>query len=940
METGRVAAPVAGFARSPLESLRGRMREVPLGVRLSDLPALLGEDASDGVVLCRVTIDGASQWVDRASWESITLPGDVVEFYRLPQDNDTLRTVLSIAAILAPQFFGLQGFALFAATVAGQIAVNVLLPPTVPGQTPTPGQTGDAKTTSLGGNVAALDDPIPRICGQREINPRFACDPYLEFLARADAEDPELDRDQYFYALFAVGVGDYEVFAKIGNTPLSRFDDVVSAQYLAPGVAPTAVEANVTTSKEVSSQTLESGRYSGGFTACNAGRTVAAIGVDIAAPRGLGKGGDPKTVSWKVEYRPVNDFGQVLGPWQVIAEEERTAYTSTPQRWSERYAIETPARVEVRVVRTDVQDTDATSLHELAWIGLRAYLAEPAPLNPDVSHFEVVLRASGQLSQSASRDIRLIVKGKCRGIDESLDWTAESFTRNPALWALDLATSEIWGAGKSDGRIDLQSFRDLAVTCDARQDRFDYVFDSTVSAWDALQLIARAARARVFRRNGVLTIARDEWIEIPSTAFSLRNCLPDSIKVTEKLPQRNDPDGVIVEYEDHRSNEWTSILEPCPGVEESDVANPVFVRLPGIIGATQARREARYEAARIAYRRREFAWTSEMHGQLPAFFDTVFVQPGIAGYGSTGDVVDFDSDSNVLTLTEEPDFDAGDLFIWLFRDDGTLNGPLAATPGPTSFDVSLAAAPDFPLVLDSGSRERPKYILGTVDSAREIVRVTAIGDGGVTEPSDTDPGGAQLFALAGVIDDERIHAADNDLLPSPGDDQDPLGLPDDSDSEGGGGLLLVPRLLDHTIQGITFENDAFDLAAEITLRNVGTAFTTEEGANASTDTELVNEWLLYGEAEPAQCGLFEVRATLLASSGAGANITLTGALASWQTLDVERAWRLEAAFVDFSTPREAVRQLRIEIRETSTGIVQDSAIVSLQTSVSVPVGGA
>ena len=34
---------------------------------------------------------------------------------------------------------------------------------------------------------------------------------------------------------------------------------------------------------------------------------------------------------------------------------------------------------------------------------VRAYLAEPAPLNPDTAHFEVVMRATSQLSQSASR---------------------------------------------------------------------------------------------------------------------------------------------------------------------------------------------------------------------------------------------------------------------------------------------------------------------------------------------------------------------------------------------------------------------------------------------------------------------------------------------------------------------------------------------------------
>lgn len=934
-----MSGAVCGFAASPLVGMRpADMQPVPLGVPLRDLPALLGQRTDDGLVVCRAN----GQWIDRASWESVTLAGDVVEFYKLPQDRDSLRTVLSIAAIFLPQFFGLQGAALFAATTAASLAVNLLLPPTVQQAPGSPQQTGDASSTSLQGNQARLDQPIWKVCGQREITPPFACEPYFEYRARPDAVDEDLDHDQFFFALYAVGVGDHEVFAKIGNTPITRFADVLRADYLPPGTQPTEVLANVTTAREVAGQILESGRYVGGFAACSARRTCQAIGVDVAATRGLGKGEDALTVSWRVEYREINDFGQVLTPWQVLANESRTGYTATPQRWSERYELTTEARVEVRVVRTDVQDTAPFALHELAWIGLRAYLAEPAPLNEHTAHFEVVMRASAQLSQASSRDVRLIVQAKCVSLDSNLNDVAAAHTRNPGWWALDLVRSATWGARKADDRVDLQSFRDFAVTCDARQDRFDFVFDQAVSAWDALQLIARAGRARAFRRNGVISIARDEWIDVPVTAFSARNCIPGSISYSEALPTSQTPDGVVIEYQDHRTGEWTEIPCPCPGVELSDMANPVRKRLEGVTGATHAEREGLYEAACIVYRGRSLNWTTEMQGMLPAFLDTVAVQPDIAGYGQTGDVVDWSPGTLVMTLSEAPDFEAGDLYLTLVRDDGTLTDPVLVTPGPTPFDVTLSAIPDFTLVTYAGDRERPKFLIGTVSTARELVKVMSIQDGGRTEPPQGEEGpGAQLYALTGLIDDIRVHEADAALLPGPGVIQDPVGLPDDSDEEegGGGGILLIPRILDRTIQGITFENDAFDLAAEITLRNVGTAFTTSQGANASTDDELVNEWLLYGEAEPAQCGLFEVRATLLASSNGAANISLTGTLDAWLPLSTERSWRLLAEYVDGSTSREAVRELRLEIRETSTGIVQDSAVISLQTSVSILGGG-
>lgn len=925
------AQPVSGHALAPLQQLRpADMREVPVGVPISSLAP-----PAKGLLLCRV--DGV--WLSRDSWESLTRPGEVIEWHEFPEDRDVLRVALSIAAIaiLGPYGFGLQGAALIAANIVAQTAINALLPPVGPEQVARPQQTGQAFSTSLQGNEARIDQPIWKICGQREINPPFAAQPYFEYRARpgeSDA-DPDLDNDQYFYALFAVGVGNHDVVAKIGNTPITRFADVIRATYLPPGTQPTEVLANVTSAVEVSSpQVMESGRYVGGYAACAARRTCASIGVDVSAVRGLGKTG-ALTVTWRVEYREINDFGQVLGNWQTIANESRTAFTATPQRWSSKYDLPTPARVEVRVVRTDVQDKDPSALHELAWIGLRAYLAEPAPLNAETAHFEVVMRASSQLSQSASRDLRLIAQAYCRTLNADLTWAAEVHTRNWVWWCLDLITSSTWGMNKADDRIDLQSFYDLAQQADRRQDRFDYVFDSTISGWDAAQLIARAGRSRVFRRNGVISIARDELADAPVTAFTPRNCLP-GISISESLRQRRSPDGVIVEYQDHRTNEWTEIPCPVPGVELSDMSYPVLMRLEGIVGATHAEREGRYEAARMLYRNRTASLTTEMQGMLPAYMSPVAVVPDLVGYAQSGDVVEFDSGSLVMGLSEVPDWDAGELYITLIRDDGTLSSPIRVTPGPTPYDVTLDSAPGFTLVLDDGTRERPKFLLGPLEGGRELVKVQNISDGGVTED------GAQLFALVGLIDDERVHTADNDLLPGPGEIQDPVGLPDDSSGvDTGEGTLVVPRILDREIQALTSSTVyAQDLIAGVTFGPTGLFYVDINSESFSGSSAQSGEWNLYGEIEPTRAADYEVRATVLSSFDGAGTIAFNGTLNTWQALGTTRTWELVSTFVNAATDRNAVRVIFFEIRDAATLDVLDSATITLLTAISTEPGGA
>jgi hypothetical protein len=883
------------------------MRAVPVGVPIADLAP-----QAAGALVCRVN----GEWLLRESWASLTRPEDIIEWYDLPQDKEDFRGLLQIAAIFASFIPGLQPFAMY--IYAANAAYNLLVPPSN-GQLRQQAaqQTGDNFTTGLNGNQARLDQPIPKVCGRREINPPFACKPYFEYRQKLGETDPDLDNEQYFFAVYAVGVGDHDVIAKVANTPITRFADVVTAQYLAPGVQPSTVLANVTTADEVSGQVLESGRPVGGFAACAPNRTCSAIGYDIVATRGLGKTG-ALSVQWQAYYRPINDFGQVLGSWAPLGSvQTRTAFTATPQRWSVRETLTTPARVEIRIARLDVQDTDPAALHEIAWAGLRAYLAEPAPLNAETAHYEVVLRATNQLSQNASRDFRLIAEAKCRTLNSSLVWQAETHTRNPAWWLLDLATSDTWGIDKPDATVDLQSFYDLAVICDARQDRFDYVFDSTVNAWDAMQLIARTCRSRVFRRNGVISVARDELADLPVTAFTPRNCNP-GMSISEKHRKRNAPDGFIVEYEDHRTSEWTDIECPCPGVVS--MSNPIRLRLPGIIGATHAEREGLYEAANLIYRPRTASCRTEMHGVLPAYMSPCDFLPDIRGYGHSGDVAFWDEATLVMGLTEPPDFSGGTLYLTLMRDDGTLTSAVAVTPGPTAYDVVLPAAPDFELVLDDGTRERPKYLIG----AKETAKVLAITDGGKTDD------GAQLFDLAFVLDDERVHTADVHLLPGPGDIQDPVGDPDDSDDESGG-LIVIIDLRAHTVSDQQIGNDLLVSTASFTIHNNGTA---TSAGNQATLPAISNEWIRFAPVELAVAALYEVRATLLSETDA--RPLTAGTLDTWQSCDTTRTWTLQSQ--NFGDPYEfnaAQKVLRIEIREASTTIVQASANITLSTSSSV-----
>ncbi|MEO8153554.1 MAG: host specificity factor TipJ family phage tail protein [Rhizobacter sp.] len=879
-----------GHSTTPLRGLQSSdMQPAPIGVAISELAP-----KTEGPLLCRLN----GEWLLRESWGHRVAGGDIIEFHELPADRDSLRGVLQVAIAVVAVVLSQGGASPYVvgafAAIAGY-ALNGFLPVLL-AQQYDPGAQSPTYSTGLSGNQARLYQPIPKICGRHQTFPPFAAQPYSEF---------DETGNQYYHALLAIGVGNHAIERiQIDDTDINHFSDVLTCEYLAPGVAPTVVLPNVVNAPEVAGANLEmlTGEYIGGFCACGPRAKATHIGIDIIAPRGLGlSGGDgsigSQEMKWRVEVRPLNEFGTPVSPWSVLANETRTANTNQVQRWSKKYELDTPMRAEVRVVRTDVRSDSLFALHDANWSGLRAYLQDASPLNEHTAHLELVMRASKQLSNFSQQRVSVIATGMTRTWSPEGGWADEVATRNPAWWLADLWTSTTWGEGVPDERVDLLSIYELAQIWEARQDRFDYVFDTTTTAWDAAQLIARAGRARVFRRGGVRSVARDQLDLLPVTAFTPRNCVAGSMSISEALPTRDAPDGIIVEYFDNRQWDWLPIDCPQPGV--TSMSNPVRLRLVGVTGRIHAEREGLYEAASAYYRTRKVELVTEMQGMLPAFLSAVRWQGEISGYGQTGDVAFWDAGALLMGLSEPPRWGEEPLYLTLIRDDGSLTDPVPVTPGAGPNDIVLPAAPDFDLVLDDGTRERPKFLLGTAIGGDELVKINTIEDGGLTED------GAQLFKIGAGLDDERVHHVDEHLLPGPDEIQDPI---DTTEGAPGGGTTPVVVLSNQII----FYSDS----AWYALRNDGVAHIFYTGAGSgSGDDDIPGEWLFVHPVETDITVLFEVRAT--ADAGLIVNPAMFD---TWLGLDATRTWNVGTDVLP--------GQFLVEIRDVDTETIQDSALIT------------
>ena len=706
---------------------------------------------------------------------------DLVVFVPLPQGGggggkNPLRTILMLAVMVAAPYLGgliagaigvtsTIGISLITAGVAlvGTTLVNVLLPPPKPAApsfgkgVPSPSPT---YSLTAQGNQARLTQPIPVVYGRHRVFPDLAATPWAEYDGN----------EQYLHQLHCIGQGQYEVEQiRIEDTPIASFEEI-ETELVPPGGAVTLFETDVVTAPEIAGQELigvndrEAGEdgWVGPFTANPAGTRATGIGIDVVMPRGLYYAADDgslkaRTVEWEVEARAVDDDGAATGGWIAVASETVTAAENTPQRKSYRYTV-TAGRYEVRARRTNDKSGDARAGHEIRWGGLKAYLDDP-PAFGDVTLLAVRMRATDNLSQRSARMINCIVTRKLPVWDPETGWSGPRATRSLASAFADAARAR-YGAGLDDARIDLAALHALDAVWQSRGDRFDAVFDQSLTVWEALTRIARCGRALPFLQGGILRIARDAPRTLPVALFGPRNIVRGSFRVQYIMPGEDTADSVTVTYFSERT--WTpdEVVAALPDSATEAADKPATVGLFGCTGAEQAVREGLYMAAANRYRRRIVTFRTELEGLIPTYGDLIAITHDLPRWGQGGEVVE--ADGRTLTLSEPLEWDAGEEtaagtgtatvgppvhYLALRRRDGSLSGPWPVGPGAD--DRTVVLREDLDLEPYTGAdEERTHFAFGAGEAWGLRARVMAVR-----------PRGEQVEITA-VGEDARVHEAD------------------------------------------------------------------------------------------------------------------------------------------------------------------------------------
>lgn len=652
-------------------------------------------------------------------------------------DTDPLRTVLQVALIVAAVYTGqlqtlgplAKAFAVAAITVGGNLIINAIAPPRLPGADGD--REGPETLYSLtgGANRARPYQPMLLVLGTHRVFPDIGAAPYATFESRAAAggatadytvpEDPAApygyDRpnsppaparatggatDQYLHQIFHFGLGDLRIEElRIADTLLTDFDEV-QTQFAGADGALTLVAGNVDTEAGAA---LEDVAWVARQTAADTNR----IGLDFVGQIfQVSEGGDLQrhSVAVLVEMWPDGDEAAKRSFTLTLAHAE-----ASPYRASFAYDLEPAGVWHVRVRRQAGPDASERVRDDVSWTALRAHQPDTADYRGQ-NRMAARIRASGQLQGRLDR-----VSGMASQLIPAWDggaWVDAQVSSNPA-WLFRWYARGVRengelqaGVGLGAASVDDALLKLWGAWCDSHGLTCNFVIDRDMSHAEVLALIAQCGRASPSWATGRLGVVWDAEDEPPSFFFGPGNIELGSMQVD--WVSGAIAEEVVIRYRDPDLDwQFNTVRRRVPGVMAAD--RTATLTRPAVTSREQAAKECNLQAARQLYHRRRLRWRTGPEGLSVARGKVGYLSHALVDGGVTGRVLAGSRDALTLTrpvaLPAAPAPDRGDDHLLLRLPDGALHqsviGRAAGSEDPDETDRVTLATP-LPQDLDAG----------------------------------------------------------------------------------------------------------------------------------------------------------------------------------------------------------------------------------------------
>lgn len=486
------------------------------------------------------------------------------------------------------------------------------------------------------------------------------------------------------------------------------------------------------------------GGYRGPFAMCPEGEKTNLLEIDVFCPSGLlglGREGQEYEVFtfYQFEYRDMD----ISGDWTVL-NFQKAGNSFDAVGFTDRIALPYAMRPEGRIKKVYTQQVERENEvnNDTVWYGARSMLPSKASY-PNATVATFMVRGGDRLSAVSESQVSMQAT-RILPVRRDGAWQPPEPTRDIAPYALYLLKQ----VGYVDDDFDLAEWDRLDAVWRARGDTYDNVHSTTSTVQAILQDCLAAGFAEITVYRGRLRPVRDEPQDTFAALYTPAAMMADGmLQIQFESVQPGDYDGVDVEYTDQRT--WQVATVPCdlPGDARTRVMK---IQANGVTDRDKAYQQGMRQRRALKYRRKSFAWATEMSAFNSNYLDFVQVAGDVPGYAQSALLTGYDSANLLIAVGEVFDWSVGTAPFQLSvrRPDGTNSGPYVVER-VDDYRLRLDRPLDFPVVVD-GSIEPPHVLFGI----GWPVQITSI-----------EPNGTEDCRVQARIYDERVYLSDNDPAP-------------------------------------------------------------------------------------------------------------------------------------------------------------------------------
>ena len=489
------------------------------------------------------------------------------------------------------------------------------------------------------------------------------------------------------------------------------------------------------------------GGWLGWFPVCPLGETTSLIEWDITAPNGFGTidagSGEIEGRSRTIEYQY-----RLIGSDTATDGAITIAGASRDQLgWTNQISVAN-GHYEMRVRRIGSEDTATNSMDTINWFGLKSLLPSPTSY-AGITTLALTLTGSDTIAAQTENKINVIPQRKLQVVQDGA-FTASLYPTNDIAPVVRYIAHSV---GYDDSQIDTAELIRLDAIWKARGDTFKYIYDSNVVVRDAINTALTVGFSEMTVSQGKIKPVRDEPRDMSAAHMYTPQNMTKTLKTSFSVVTPEESDGIRVTYVDEETWEEATVLCLLP----SDTGFKLDeITIDGVTTRDKAYQLGMRQRCIQAYRRKKYAFSTEMDALNSEYFSTAILGDDIPSYAQSGIMWSIAAQGTGQALIQ-----SSEMFTWTDgashvvswrKANGQIAGPFPCSK--VSDFYLLATIGSEPLPIINGTQEPPHLLFGTSTEYGYPAIVTKVA-----------PSGRMDIAVEAVNYTDAVYAYDNATAP-------------------------------------------------------------------------------------------------------------------------------------------------------------------------------